>query len=146
MPRLTVSVHDKFKLSFTVAQIGLMALVQRTEFGRTTVAIAREQRSGRRRRVLFGGHVLPTNCTQPMECMVRDLSVSGASLRVSAAASNSFELRVERDGSVRHAHTIWQDGDLRGVVFDDAPKGTAEATNVVSILDLRRRLRFTSDE
>jgi hypothetical protein len=75
--------------------------------------------------------------------MVRDLSAGGASVRVAAGTSSAFELRIDRDGSVRHARTIWRNGDLRGVVFDGAVKNPDEAGNVVSILDLRRTLRFT---
>lgn len=104
------------------------------------MSATRERRHGRRKRVLFTAWAMPDLCSQSMECAVRNISVGGAALRIAHAAPKSFELRIERDGTVRHAHTIWRDGDDRGVAFDDAP--VDESYRVVSILDVREALKF----
>jgi PilZ domain-containing protein len=83
------------------------------------MTISRERRATRRRRVLLAALAFVADCSQFMECTIRDLSAGGASVRLVPSAPDRFELRILRDGSTRIAQTIWKDGDRRGVVFAD---------------------------
>lgn len=104
------------------------------------MSATRERRNGRRQRVLFTAWAMPDRCTQSMECAVRNISSGGAALRIAYSAPKTFELRIERDGTIRHAHTIWREGEHRGVAFDDAP--VDDEGKVVSILDVRDSIKF----
>jgi PilZ domain len=106
------------------------------------MTVSRERRSARRRRVLLSGEIIPTQCTQSMDCIIRDLSTDGAAIELPASAPDSFELRIMRDRSVRLARTVWKNGNRRGIAFADVATSSAESSKPASILDLRRTLRF----
>lgn len=125
----------RFSKGVPAASYGLKELGREREMSAT-----RERRKARRQRVLFTAWATPARCSQPMECAVRNLSTGGAAVRIAPSAPNAFQLVIERDGAVRHAQTIWRDGEMRGVAFDDAPAD--DGTKVVSILDVRDAIRF----
>lgn len=86
-----------------------------------------EPRHALRRRTLKAGIVAYNNhfCTLP--CMVRDLSATGAHLRLegSVSAPDGFDLIVESDGLEATCEVVWRkDSDL-GVRFIGAPRQVA---------------------
>jgi hypothetical protein len=103
------------------------------------MTVPRERRATRRRRVLLAAQV--AGCSHFMECTIRDLSPGGASVRLVPSAPDTFELRIQRDGSTRLARTIWKNGDRRGLVFADVATDSVSAGKT-SILDLRHQLNF----
>ena len=86
-----------------------------------------EPRHVLRRRTLKAGIIAYNNhfCTLP--CMVRDISATGAHLRLdgSVSAPDGFDLIIESDGLEATCEVVWRkDGDL-GVRFVGAPRQVA---------------------
>lgn len=79
----------------------------------------KDSRSGSRRRVLKAGIVAYNNrhCTLP--CVVRDLSETGARLRMdgSLLAPDTFDLIIDLDGFDAPCEVIWRQGSDLGVRF-----------------------------
>jgi hypothetical protein len=77
--------------------------------------------------------------------VVRNISASGARLRLPTTAPSLFDLRIPREGSpregsVRRVRKVWQNGEECGVAFvgEDAKTPATPLT----IMVLRRSLRF----
>ncbi|HXF53676.1 MAG TPA: PilZ domain-containing protein [Hyphomicrobiaceae bacterium] len=104
------------------------------QFGAPAVKADEEHRCTARRRTLKSGIIAYNNrfCTLP--CTVRDLSATGARLRVdgSISAPDRFELIVESDGVEASCEVVWRKLDELGVRFIGAPRQvTAKKAQVV---------------
>jgi hypothetical protein len=80
-----------------------------------------ERRAGpRRRRVLLHGKVLSVTNSLTSDCMVRNLSESGArfTLKDATAYPSGFILVVIKTGMAHEVTTVWSRHDERGVRFD----------------------------
>ncbi len=86
-----------------------------------------EHRSNPRRRVLKSGLVAFNQRHATLSCAVRDLSDTGALLRLSEVAHvpQQFELIVELDGLEADCEVIWRRGRDIGVRFSAPPRKAA---------------------
>ena len=86
-----------------------------------------EHRSNPRRRVLKSGLVAFNQRHATLSCAVRDLSDTGALLRLSEVAHvpQHFELIVELDGLEADCEVIWRRGRDIGVRFSAPPRKAA---------------------
>ena len=77
-----------------------------------------EHRSTRRHRVLRSGKIVYANGTIVIDCTIRNISDTGAQLRVpiSVPIPERFEFK-ETGGKARHVTVVWRQGDLIGVRF-----------------------------
>jgi hypothetical protein len=75
-----------------------------------------EHRSKRRQRVLKSGKIIYGNGSYVTECVVRNLSDTGAQLKVptSVAIPDRFEF-AEAGGPRKSAVVIWRKGNMLGV-------------------------------
>ena len=86
-----------------------------------------ERRGGGRRRVLKAGIIAFNNRHSTMPCAVRNLSDTGAQLRMPASLSppDTFDLIIELDGIEANCTVVWRRGDDVGVHFTSPPRLTA---------------------
>lgn len=97
----------------------------------------KDSRFGSRRRVLKAGIVAYNNrhCTLP--CVVRDLSETGARLRMdgSLLAPDTFDLIIDLDGFEASCEVIWRLGSDLGVSFrGPARKVTPRRSQTITAL------------
>ena len=78
-----------------------------------------EKRAALRRRTLKGGQILFNRRNSSIDCMVRDLSETGACLQVEGQADipSTFELLITDDKSTRTCRVAWRSAKRIGVVF-----------------------------
>jgi hypothetical protein len=81
-------------------------------------------RSASRRRILKAGIVAFNDRHSTLPCTVRDLSTTGARLRVNGSvnAPDTFELIIELDGLEASCQVVWRKVDQIGVRFLSAPR------------------------
>jgi hypothetical protein len=86
-----------------------------------------EKRHTARRRVLKGGIVAFNDRHSTLPCAVRDVSDTGARLRVdsSAAAPDTFVLIIEIDGFEAECRVVWRKAQELGVSFVSPPRKVA---------------------
>jgi len=100
-----------------------------------TVALARDasapaqndaRRSHLRRRVLKSATIAFNDRFSAIPCTVRDLSATGAHLRVEGTVNvpNIFELIIELDGLEAGCEVVWRKEKDIGVSFSSAPRTT----------------------
>ncbi len=79
---------------------------------------ATRRRTLKQATIAYGGRHLT------IECVVRDLSATGARLVVEHAASvpDTFELLIELDGLEAQCEVIWRNRTTVGVRFEQAPR------------------------
>lgn len=79
-----------------------------------------QRRSQRRQRVLKGGTIIFNGGNSTIDCVVRDLSETGARLRVESVIGvpNEFELRVS-DGRSWRCRMRWRSNTECGVEFQE---------------------------
>lgn len=107
------------------------------------------KRGSTRKRVLKGGMIIFNDRRSTLSCTVRDLSETGARLRVAkgAAVPDRFDLSIDTDGLDAPCTVAWRKGEEIGVRFDSVPtKGSPKRAQVVTGLErqsplLRRRPR-----
>src|ERR1700674_595133 len=90
-----------------------------------------------RRRVLKSGLVASNDRHLTMNCTVRDVSDTGARLKVEGSLSvpDTFELIIEVDGLEANCEVVWRSTNEVGVRFLGAPrKVTAKRVQVVNPL------------
>jgi len=77
------------------------------------------RRRGTRQRVLLAGKIVQGGGAFSMDCAIRDLSETGARLRLPAPApvGEDFYLIEMRNGRVFHADVKWREGEELGVAF-----------------------------
>lgn len=107
-----------------------------------------EGRVAPRRRVLKAGVVAYNDRHVTLPCMVRDVSATGARVRVegSIGAPDTFVLVIEIDGLEADCQVVWRKANELGVKFLAAPRQTApkraqiiDALKPVSPPTLRRK-------
>ena len=86
-----------------------------------------DNRRASRRRILKSGVLAFNNRHATLPCAVRDLSDSGALLRMNGVTSvpDRFELIVELDGLEADCEVIWRKGRDLGVRFTAPPRKVA---------------------
>ncbi|MDP4004010.1 PilZ domain-containing protein [Methylobacterium sp. NEAU K] len=79
-----------------------------------------ERRHTARRRVCLGGHVRVAAFLPEIDCIVRDVSLGGAKIRVPSTATlpDCFDLFIPCRSETRRAWVAWRDGDVFGIGFD----------------------------
>jgi len=83
-----------------------------------------DHRRAMRKRVLKGALIAYNNRSSTMSCAVRDLSETGARLRVvqGQAVPSRFDLIVESDGLDVPCAVVWRRGEEIGVAFERPPE------------------------
>lgn len=120
--------------------------------GNTALAPAPEgeARVAPRRRMLKAGVIAYSDRHVTISCTVRDISATGARLRVegSVTAPDTFELAIELDGLEASCQVVWRSGANIGVKFLSAPRiVAAKRTQIINPLtpaqapSLRRKPR-----
>jgi hypothetical protein len=104
------------------------------------MSTVREQRAAPRRRIYFAGEIVRAESDDDTACVVRNISASGARLRLPTTAPSLFDLRILREGSVRRVRKVWQNGEECGVAFVGEDAKTPATP--LPIMVLRRSLRF----
>lgn len=101
----------------------------------------RERRTSQRRRTYLGGVIAYNSRSCTIECLVRDLSPSGAMIAIPSTISlpGEFEIAIHKQGESRPARTIWLTETRAGIQFYEHP------TNVIS-LEAARRIRTLEEE
>jgi hypothetical protein len=103
-----------------------------------------------RRRMLKSGKVAYSDRHVTIDCMVRDMSATGARLRIegSVMAPDTFELLIALDGLEANCQVVWRREADIGVKFIGAPRTVGpKRTQAISALapaqapTLRRKLR-----
>ena len=109
-----------------------------------------EKRRGARRRVLKGAIVAYNNRRSTMSCTVRDISDTGARIRVEGSinAPDTFLLAIELDGLEADCEVVWRKSPDVAVRFVSPPrKVSPKRSQVVAALvkepkpSLRRKLK-----
>jgi hypothetical protein len=77
-----------------------------------------ERRTSPRKTVLISGAIEFAGST--MNCLVRNISISGAALDVSNPLDipDRFNLVFKTDGTHIPCHVVWREGEQIGVAFD----------------------------
>ncbi|MGA8171347.1 MAG: PilZ domain-containing protein [Methylocystis sp.] len=101
---------------------------------------ASERRAAPRRRLYLEGEIVPPESGGETSCVIRDMSATGARLRLTGSAPTVFDLRIPRDGTVHHARRVWKNGDEFGVAF--VGEDVKAPATPLPIMVLRRSLRF----
>ena len=78
-----------------------------------------ESRSGQRRRMLKQGQIVTNLGHSTVDCLVRDISVGGARLKVEngLAVPGQFDLLLVTENSRAPAQVVWRKGTEVGVRF-----------------------------
>jgi len=86
-----------------------------------------DARVAARRRVLKAGVVAYSDRHVTLPCTVRDLSATGARVRVegSVTAPDTFELIIDIDGFEANCQVVWRKANELGVCFLGAPRMVA---------------------
>lgn len=97
-----------------------------------------DKRGAPRKRILKGATIAFNNRSSTLSCAVRDISDTGARLRVlkGQAVPSRFDLLVEVDGLEVPCTVAWRRGEDIGVTFDSPPtKGRPMRMQVVTALE-----------
>jgi hypothetical protein len=87
--------------------------------------MSEDKRSQQRRRILKDGRVLLPGSRVSYDCAIRDLSETGAKLRLqldSITLPNEFELVFVAEGLAHPVILKWQRGREAGVAFNGPPR------------------------
>ena len=105
----------------------MSTVVQFQVQGNTVAKSDGEQRRALRRRVLKAGLVAYNERHSTLSCTVRDISDTGARVRVdgSVSAPDTFELIIQIDGLEASCEVVWRNGSEVGVRFLGAPRMVA---------------------
>jgi PilZ domain-containing protein len=111
--------------------------------GNTALApqVANEGRIAPRRRMLKSGRIAYADRHVTIECLVRDMSATGARLKVSGSvtAPDTFELLIALDGLEANCQVVWRSGQDIGVKFLGAPRivGTKRGQSITAMVPTR---------
>ena len=80
-----------------------------------------EQRRRPRLKSLIAARIVYNNGQSTFDCLIRDLSESGAKLAISALAPvpDTFDLIIPRDNRTYRAWTMWRRANELGVRFEE---------------------------
>jgi hypothetical protein len=81
-----------------------------------------DHRQVKRHHMLKHAKILAAGSVAPIDCMVYDLTNTGAGLRISPEDSvpDCFELVIGSADSSRNCHVLWRNNERLGVIFSDA--------------------------
>jgi hypothetical protein len=80
-----------------------------------------DRRDAARHRVFLGGKIWPMGA--PADCVVRNLSETGACIEISQRAPDRFEMVFGKDNTRRWCVVIWQTATRAGIRFElDTPE------------------------
>ena len=102
---------------------------------------ASDQRIAPRMRTLIAARISFNNGQSTLDCLIRNLSDTGAKLIVSAAIAlpDSFDLFIPQKSVTRRVRIVWRRGEEMGVRFDEgAPRSESRDPDASS---LTRRMR-----
>src|SRR4051794_6468044 len=93
----------------------------------------RSQRSAPRIRSLIAARIIFNNGQSTLDCLIRNLSDTGAKLSVSAVVilPDCFDLLISKSVT-RRMRMAWQRGDEIGVRFEDAPTSEHNSTDAIA--------------
>jgi len=96
-----------------------------------TKVVADERRGAQRQRVLKGAKIVYGNFMFVVDCVIRDMSGSGARLRLpdTAPVPPTFHVFVKDNQTICAAHLVWRDGRDMGVAFDETPKNVLDSSD-----------------
>ncbi|MBN8912210.1 MAG: PilZ domain-containing protein [Rhizobiales bacterium] len=97
-----------------------------------------DKRVAARKRVLKGARIVYNDRSSTLSCTVRDLSDTGARLRVpqGQAVPSQFDLLIDVDGFEAPCTVVWRRGEEVGVTFDAPPTvNAAKRAQVVTAID-----------
>lgn len=77
---------------------------------------SRDRRDAARHRVFLGGKIWPTGA--PADCIVRNLSETGACIEITQRVPDRFELVFGNDDTRRWCSVIWQTPTRAGIRFE----------------------------
>lgn len=115
--------------------------------GRPPGEEAVEKRPATRIRTIMNGRIIFNNRSATLDCLVRNLSETGAKLEVSGAVTvpDRFELDIPRKGERRRARIVWRREGEMGIAFEHAaakaPAGEPMAARVQRLEEENARLR-----
>src|SRR5829696_10231895 len=100
-----------------------------------------EQRRAPRLRALIGARIVFNNGQATVDCLIRDVSETGAKLIISAPVPlpDRFELIIPQKGITRRVRVAWRRATEIGVRFED--RGSEQASAPHSEAALKRRIR-----
>lgn len=84
-----------------------------------------ERREATRKRVYLGGRIVHRYIRSDTNCLLRNLSPTGARIVVGATIPlpDRFDIVIDHCGTTRSAEAIWRSGDAMGIRFvTDAPE------------------------
>ncbi|WP_128565584.1 PilZ domain-containing protein [Methylobacterium crusticola] len=101
-----------------------------------------ESRKESRLRTFLKGRIVFNGGNSSMDCLVRDLSPSGARLMLSQTATlpDGFDLIIPAKDRVHKASLRWRRDDGVGVVFVEEETRTATPEPALSVAALRQRV------
>ena len=108
-----------------------------------------EQRVGVRKRTFLKGRIEFNGGASSMDCLIRDLSASGARLELSetAALPEVFDLYIAQKDQTFRSTLRWRKDEGVGVTFHDATRANVEAAaSDASMAVLFRRLQELETE
>ena len=96
-----------------------------------TKVMADERRGAPRQRVLKGAKIVYGNFMFVLDCTVRDISATGARLRLpnETPVPSNFHVFIKENQTICAAHLVWRDGKDMGVAFDEVPKSVLESSD-----------------
>src|SRR3954464_4832718 len=106
-----------------------------------------DQRVAPRLKALIAAKISFNNSQSTLDCLIRNLSDTGAKLIVSAAVTlpECFDLIVPPKSLTHRARTVWRRGEAMGVRFDeDTPRSESSDPDVSSLKRRMRELEGTS--
>ena len=100
-----------------------------------------EQRQAPRLRALIGARIMFNNGQATLDCLIRDVSETGAKLTVSALIPlpDRFDLIIPQKGVTRRVRVAWRRATEIGVRFED--QGSEQTGAPQSEAALKRRIR-----
>ena len=104
------------------------------------------QRVAPRMRTLIAAKISFNNGQSTLDCLIRNLSDTGAKLIVSAAIAlaDSFDLLIPQKSVTRRVRIVWRRGEEMGVRFDEgAPRSESRDPDAGA---LTRRMRELAAE
>src|SRR5207248_5962941 len=89
-----------------------------------TAATPGERRSRRRQQVLKGGQIIGDSVVLTVDCILHDISDSGARLRLvsTAAIPKTFLLLIKEDNVIVPVQRVWRNAHEMGVRFVGEPR------------------------
>ncbi len=88
-----------------------------------------DQRSSQRKRTILDGRIVFNKRSSVINCMVRDLSDTGARIAFGHVLDipSEFEIEIPKKGMAVWARVMWSNGREHGIMFIGSPQGAASS-------------------